>query len=281
MIIGDINKLTVKRKTDIGYMLGDDHEEVFLHNNESRYENLKEGDQVLAYLYHDFKGRLAATLYTPHLKLGESGFLNVVDVKRSLGVFVDNGVNKDLLIGKDDLPYNFNFWPMIGDRLYITPYVKGRLVGKLVSKAELELSHTNELNINDYVKGYVYETGKEGVNVLTESMHLVFVHHTQTRKTYRLGEAVDVKITRVYEHTIGGSLIKQKENMIESDAQIILDYLKDHKRMNLTSDSDPEDIRNVFGMSKKAFKRAIGNLYKQRLIEFLDNETIYIGEEDE
>ena len=281
MIIGDINKLKVDRKTDIGYMLSDGNEQVFLHNNETNHEELRDNQMVDAFLYYDFKGRLAATLSKPIITVNRAAFLEVVDVKRSLGVFVDNGVSKDLLVSKDDLPTDYLSWPTLGDKLYLTIKVKGRLVGRRPSKNEINLAHTNTVNENDKLSGFVIQIIHEGINVLTEDLHLVFVHQTQMRKSYRLGEKVDVKVIRVYEHTINGSLIKQKENMIEGDAGIILDYLEDHGKMKFNNESSPEAIMETFKLSKKAFKRALGHLYKERLITFEGEYTIFIGGKDE
>ncbi|MDD4203915.1 MAG: S1-like domain-containing RNA-binding protein [Acholeplasmataceae bacterium] len=281
MIIGDINKLKVDRKTDIGYMLSDGNEQVFLHNNETNHEELRDNQMVDAFLYYDFKGRLAATLSKPIITVNRAAFLEVVDVKRSLGVFVDNGVSKDLLVSKDDLPTDYLSWPTLGDKLYLTIKVKGRLVGRRPSKNEINLAHTNTVNENDKLSGFVIQIIHEGINVLTEDLHLVFVHQTQMRKSYRLGEKVDVKVIRVYEHTINGSLIKQKENMIHGDAGIILDYLENHGKMKFNNESSPEAIMETFKLSKKAFKRALGHLYKERLITFEGEYTIFIGGKDE
>ncbi|MDD2260188.1 MAG: S1-like domain-containing RNA-binding protein [Acholeplasmataceae bacterium] len=281
MIIGDINKLKVDRKTDIGYMLSDGNEQVFLHNNETNHEELRDNQMVDAFLYYDFKGRLAATLSKPIITVNRAAFLEVVDVKRSLGVFVNNGVSKDLLVSKDDLPTDYLSWPTLGDKLYLTIKVKGRLVGRRPSKNEINLAHTNTVNENDKLSGFVIQIIHEGINVLTEDLHLVFVHQTQMRKSYRLGEKVDVKVIRVYEHTINGSLIKQKENMIHGDAGIILDYLENHGKMKFNNESSPEAIMETFKLSKKAFKRALGHLYKERLITFEGEYTIFIGGKDE
>lgn len=282
MIIGDINKLKVERKTDIGYMLTDGKESVFLHNNETNYQELKDNQMVDAFLYYDFKGRLAATLHKPIVTINSANFLEVVDVKRQLGVFVNNGISKDLLLSKDDLPFDYLTWPTLGDKLYLTIKVKGRLVARRPSKNEINLAHANTVKENDKLAGYVIQVIPEGINVLTEDLHLVFVHQTQMRKSYRLGEKVEVKVIRVYEHTINGSLIKQKENMIEGDAQLIIEYLEDHgNKMKLNNDSSPEDIMATFKLSKKAFKRALGNLYRQRLITFEGEYTIFIGGKDE
>lgn len=74
MIIGDINKLKVDRKTDIGYMLSDGNEQVFLHNNETNHEELRDNQMVDAFLYYDFKGRLAATLSKPIITVNRAAF---------------------------------------------------------------------------------------------------------------------------------------------------------------------------------------------------------------
>ncbi len=275
---GNINKLKVLRKTDLGYMLEKNKEEVFLHNNETNYKTLNDGDYVDAFLYYDFKNRLSATLYEPLLEEGDIKFLKVVGVNSNIGVFVDMGINKDLLVSKDDLPNNKNRWPKEGDMLYVTLVVKGRLVGKIIKPSEIVKKET-DVKERDKLSGYVIEITQSGLNVLTEDLELVFVHHTQIRRNYRIGELVTVNIIRVYEHTINGSLILQKEDMIEVDAQMILEYLKKHGRTRLNNSSSPEEIKAIFPMSKKAFKRAIGNLYRKDLIKFEDDYTIYIGDE--
>ncbi|NLK13111.1 MAG: RNA-binding protein, partial [Candidatus Phytoplasma sp.] len=95
------------------------------------------------------------------------------------------------------------------------------------------------------------------------------------RKKYRLGEAVNFKIS--YQSPIGyeGSLIANKEVVRYDDAEMILEYLRNHNnKMPYTADTNSEVIQEVFNLSRKAFKRALGYLYKERLIEFIDDETI-------
>lgn len=278
MIIGNINRLKVNRKTDIGYMLSDGQSEVFLHFNESKFQDLKDNDTVDAFLYYDAKGRLSATLHTPLITIEKDAFLKVVDVKRELGVFVDMGISKDLLVSKDDLPLYYNLWPQIGDVLYLRLTHKNRLTGKPLHKSEIPVTYG--LKENTFVEGYVIKTNPEGLDVLTEQLACIFVHHTQTRTPYRLGEKVEVKIIRAYEHTLNGSLIKQKENQIDLDAQRIYEHLRVHKQMTLGNNSSPEAIFKTFHLSKKAFKRALGKLYKERLIHF-EGEITKLGEKDE
>lgn len=278
MIIGNINKLEVIRKTDIGYILGTKEEEVFLHVNESKKKSLNEGEIVDAFLYYDHKGRVAATLETPLIKLGMDAFLKVVEVKRDLGVFVDMGISKDLLVSKDDLSPDFLRWPQVGDMLYLRLVHKNRLTGKPLHRNNIPVRYN--LKENDFVDGYIIRLGENGLDVLTENLEYIFIHKTQTRDFHRLGEKVNVKIIRAYEHTLNGSLIKQKENQIDSDAKRIYEYLKVYKEMSLGNDSSPEEIFKTFHLSKKAFKRALGKLYKERLIHF-EGEYTKLGEKNE
>ena len=133
LVIGNVNKLKVLRETDIGYMLNTREEEVFLHKNESNYLELKANDTVNAFLYFDEKSRLAATLKTPFLTVDKPAYLEVVSILPRLGVFLNMGINKDVLLSKDDLPNNFNLWPKEGSKLFVSLHIKtNRLVAKMI-----------------------------------------------------------------------------------------------------------------------------------------------------
>ncbi|MFA6801443.1 MAG: S1-like domain-containing RNA-binding protein, partial [Acholeplasmataceae bacterium] len=116
LMCGYVHRLNVLRKTDIGYMLSDGNEEVFLHFNESMHQDLSVNQDVDAFLYFDQKGRVAATLQTPKITLKEPARLNVVTINDDLGVFLDMGIHKDLLLSIDELPLDRHLWPHIGDR---------------------------------------------------------------------------------------------------------------------------------------------------------------------
>jgi uncharacterized protein len=274
--IGDVNPLIVNRKTDIGYILDSNEGEVFLHNNESNHMKLAPGDQVDAFLYFDQKGRLAATLKAPYITISKPGFLSVTDVLPDLGVFLDMGISKELLLSKDDLPTDFEKWPKHGDQIYASIKIKNKLVCKIPGKDEITLKPESTLKLKDHIDAYVYKIGKEGLNLLTTSGHQIFVHNSQYKGIYRLGELVNVKIIYISEKGYSGQLSAQKEISMHDDAQEVLTYLARHDVLPLTSDSSPEDIAKYFKMSKKAFKRALGTLYKQRKITFKDDRTVLV-----
>ncbi len=274
--VGEINELVVNRKTDIGYMLDSDEGEVFLHNNESLFQELKPDDVVNAFLYFDQKGRLAATLKEPIITVGRPGFLRVSAVHEFLGVFLDMGIAKELLLSADDLPFDKEEWPQKDDVLYVSIKVKGKLVAKLVSKEEAKLQPEEPLELKKTVPARVQKIGREGVNLLTKDGHWIFVHHSMYKETLRYGQEVDVKVVYHSEKGYTGSLAPQKEIAIFDDANIILSYMIRKGDMQLTADSTPEEIYEEFEMSKKAFKRALGHLYKERKIDFVDGKTILI-----
>ncbi len=274
--VGDVSQFTVNRKTDIGYMLDTPEGEVFLHNNESMHQELTKGMLVDAFLYYDQKGRLAATLKTPYITVSRPGFLTVSAVHDYLGVFLDMGIAKELLLSSDDLPKDKGLWPQVGDRLYVSIKVKGKLVAKLISKEESRLIPEEPIELKSTVTAYVQKIGQAGANLLTLDGHWIFVHESQIKTELRYGQAVDVKVNFLSEKGYTGSLAPQKEVAIYDDANQVLSYIVRKGSMNLTADSSPEEIFAIFKMSKKAFKRAIGHLYKERKIDFIDGKTILV-----
>ena len=278
--LGTVQKYRVLRETNLGYVLTlDGKDEYFLHRNETNFQKLTIDEQVDAFLYADKKGRLALTLFKPSATINKIGLARVQDVNTQLGVFLNIGTSKDILLSRDDLPITLTEWPQSGD--YVVGKLKAKadkLVLKLSSKEEmLSQRKPGELSLNEKYKAYVYRMTPDGVNLVTESFQIIFVHHTNLRKKYRLGEEVNVKILSKNENDYSGTLIEQKELMIKNDRDLLLDYLKSHQGvMAITEKSSSEAIKKVFNMSKKAFKAAIGNLYKERLIEIHDDKIILL-----
>jgi len=155
------------------------------------------------------------------------------------------------------------------------------MVAKLASKSDIILKPQHELKIKDEFVGHVQNIGKHGLNILSKDGHLVFVHESMYQGKFRLGQKVSVAITFISDKGVNGSLIEQKEVKIFDDANKILTHIVRYGDLNLDSDSSPEDIKKVFDMSKKAFKRALGNLYKERKIDFVDGKTILVKQNEQ
>jgi len=272
MEAGLIYKLKVNRKTPIGYMLSKDSEDVFMHNNETLYE-LTPNDVVEVFLYYDSEKRLAATMTIPNATKNNPGWA-IVEDKVEGGVFLNIGISKGVLISKDYLPYDYKLWPQKGDKLFVILKEKSnRLLAKVVNNNEAKAYSLDEdIKVDDQVKAYVSRINNEGYILYTDNLSIIYLHKTQVRTTLRLGEEVGVKITRIDDRGIHSTMIDNKENMIEKDKVVILNYLKEHTF--IYEDVTPEFVLETFNMSKKAYKRAIGSLYKDRLIDFKDKKYI-------
>ncbi len=272
--IGQINKLEVLKETDIAYTLTNGNEQVFLHFNQTP-RLLKVGEKVDAFLYYDQKKRLCATLETPIITTEKYGFVEVVAIS-SGGVFVNIGINKDILLSKDYLTTSLNGWPKVGDKLPCILKVKtNQLTARIINKND-EIDQPHLLNVGDHTSGVVSKLVPGGIGIYTNKFDYVFIHKSLLRKNFRLGEAVDFKIININQYNeYNASTIQNKEFSRLSDSDDILYYLKANGGiMHLGNASSPEEISKVLHMSKSAFKRAMGNLYKQHLIEIEDHRTI-------
>lgn len=275
--VAKINKLKVLRKTDIGYILSsinNEDEQVFMHNNDTNDQKLNIGDNVDAFIYIDSKKREAATLKTPFITKDEYGLLEVVDVLPKLGVFLNLGVGKDVLLSVKELPLNFNYWPERGDFVLIKLTYHTQMLAKLIDLDEYDNPNSPDL-VKTEQEGYVAKIVNTGVFiVLKDTKDLVFIKKAEMRQRVRLGQLLEMMIT--YKTRLGyqATLVKQKEEMIDEDAKIIIDYLKRNDGvMPFTANTDSDTIIRSFKLSRKAFKRALGYLYRERIVYFEENET--------
>lgn len=279
--IGEINTLVVKKRTDLGYMLINNcDDEVLLHFQQASKE-LEIGETIDVFILLDSKRRITATCEIPFIKVGFPGFVKVANSVEDLGIFINNNVLKDPLISHDDLPTDNKLWPIIGDtvlcKLKSTPT---QLIAKLISPEEAKslFNPITTLTKFEKINAIVLKNRIEGVNLITLDGHNIFVYYKHKRRDYHIGEQVLVTINNVGENNnYNGTLLKSKVPLMTEDADTILNYLKDNNGiMNITTATDVRIIDETFNMSKAAFKRALGNLYKKRKIEFKDNKTYLV-----
>lgn len=283
---GMILELRVARKKEIGYFLTDGREEVFLHRNEARGP-LEIGEEVEVFLYHDHENRLAATMDMPYVGLDEYGWLEVVDLSSSMGIFLDNGVNKHLLVFIDDLPKLRDEWPRPGDRLLVT--IKRDRLGRMLAKpvTETEVSKfavvADESMKNKQVEGTVYKVIQAGAFLLTDEDYILFIHRDEMTERLRLGQSVRCRVSYVREDgRLNGAMRERKEVQYGEDADKLLRYLLNRDgAMPYTDDTPADVVRDKFEMSKSSFKRALGKLMKERRVEQVDGWTRVIQHEGE
>ena len=277
LLIGELNKLKVKRETDISYILTDDYEpyEVFMHFNQAT-KRLVENEIVEVFLYYDNKHRLCATMEDPIITTKKFGFVECVSQRENVGCFMNIGIAKDILLSKDILPTNIKGWPKQGDKLpCILKVKKDSLVCKIISREDIAIKNAS-LKINDTVSAYVTSFTSTGLLAVDEEYNVIYVHKSMIRKKYRIGEEIILTIININSKgEYNGSTITQKETMRLSDSEMLLNYLKEMGGIiPLGNASTPEEISKIFTLSKSAFKRAVGALYKERLIEIEDHRII-------
>lgn len=275
--IGERNELQVVRKSDLGYMLTDGTEEILLHYREA-LEELEINQKVNVYIYTDKENRKTATQAKANLTMNHPNFVRVVSRIEGVGVFVDNHTPKDVLISKDNLPYDSRLWPAEDDLVFCQLKIKkNALVAKPVNRFDvMELDTSAVYAEDEQVEAYVLRIAEKGLGLITKDRIYIFVPNAQFRGTYRLGQKVKVTITKMLIKEAYGSLNEHKELLMDEDKITILEYLKEHDgEMPLTAKSSSEAVEKLFQMSRKAFKRAYGALYKEHQIDF-DEENTYL-----
>ncbi|WP_035098309.1 S1 RNA-binding domain-containing protein [Anoxybacteroides tepidamans] len=281
---GETTILTVKREASIGYFLTNGKEEVLLHKRETE-RPLSIDEEVTVFLYQDHEGRLCATMEKPKITNHRYDWVEVVDVVPKLGVFVDIGISKDVLVSLDDLPPLPTLWPKRGDQLYCSLKTdkRGRLLAELADDEVMKQIAVKapESIFNKNIRGRVYRLIKAGSFLISDVGYIGFIHESQRRREPRLGEIVEGRVIAVKEDgTVNVSLLPRKHETIDEDADMIYRYLESRGgAMPYHDKSDPDDIQARFQMSKAAFKRALGRLMKEKKV-YQENGWTYIKREE-
>ena len=258
-------RLRVSKNTDIGTFLElPDGEKVLLPFSEQT-ERPAEGDEVTVYLFRDKGNRLTATMRRPILSVGDLGILRVSDSTR-IGAFLDNGVPKEVLLPFRDQISS----PRAGDEVLVYVYrdKSGRMAATM--RVYKHLSTTDLYKEGDRVSGFVYEVNEKlGIFVAVDDRYFGMIPASEVYKRYRYGDRVEARVIRVRED--GKLDLSPRERAyaaISSDAELILEKLREGDGFLPYADkADAALIEQVYGMSKNQFKRALGNLYKRRLVD--------------
>ncbi|MGX7148772.1 S1 RNA-binding domain-containing protein [Enterococcus ureasiticus] len=229
------------------------------------------GEAVEGFGYMNQKQEPEMTTIIPTARIGQYAFGTVTGTRRDLGAFVDIGLkDKDVVVSLDELPVMRELWPKKGDQLMVALKVdnKERIWGELADEKifkAMAKPGTEELK-NENISGIVYRLKMIGSFVLTDDFYIAFIHPSERYQEPRLGERVNGRVIGVRpDGTLNISLKPRGYEAISDDAAMILTFLEraaDHK-IPFTDKSNPEEIKQTFGISKAQFKRAIGNLMKQ------------------
>ena len=276
---GDVVKLVVKEEQESKYVLTNDNVDIPLNISEVT-EPLKVNQKIEVFLYADRRGKLAATTALPHILKGEYGWARVLNVKDREGAYVDIGTSREVLVPAEDLPKLKSLWPEPGNHLYVTLRTdrEGGLFGRLATEEKiLELYEDADPELfNKNILARPYRLLPVGTFLLgVDTPYRIFVHESERGAEPRLGSDISVRVIEVKEDgTINASMLPRVYERLSDDAEQIFKYLEDvGGKMPFGDKSSPEEIKEMFHMSKGAFKRALGTLMKANRITQEDGWT--------
>ena len=269
MKLGEKQVLTVVKIVDFGVYLGSDEERVLLPKKQVP-EGIDVGDPVEVFLYKDSSDRMIATMKEPKITIGKLAVLEVVDVGR-IGAFLDWGLEKDLLFPFKEQTVKVEK----GDRCLVSLYVdkSGRLCATM--KVYPMLRTDSPYKKDDMVRGTVYGISREfGVFVAVDNLYSALIPRREVYGRMYIGQQVEARVAEVkpdgkLDLSVRGKIPEQ----MDADARQIMEQIrKNGGFLPFTDKAEPERIKAEFGMSKAAFKRAVGRLLKQGRILIDENQ---------
>jgi predicted RNA-binding protein (virulence factor B family) len=276
MKIGQFNTLTIDRDTQVGLFLTNGKEDVLLPN---KYvpKVFEIGEEMTVFVYLDHEERPVATTLVPYIFLNEFALLRVNYINQ-IGAFMDWGMEKDILV-----PFKEQARPMEKGKRYLVYLYMDEKTNRLVASSKTNQFLDNE-NITvekgeevDLIISHITEIG---INVIINQKHKGLVYKDEVYDdSIRTGDKMKgyIKLVRP-DGKIDVSLHKQGFENIEPNSEIIMNELRASRGfLRLNDNSNPEDIKTVLKMSKKTFKKAIGLLYKEKLIEIKDDGIYLVG----
>lgn len=250
-------------------------------NESEAKEDWEEGQSVQVLIYRDRKGNMAATGYLPTIRKGTYGWAKVIKVTDRDGATVDIGSTQSAVVKAEDLPKLRELWPQVGDCLYMTLRTdrEGGLYGRLATEEKIEELYVEAPTTvyNSDLEARAYRLLPVGTFLLSvKGMYRIFVHQSERVSEPRLGQEVKVRIIEVKEDgTLNGSMLPRKQERLSDDAETVWRYLQSvGGKMPFGDKSTPEEIQEMFSLSKAAFKRALGKLMKDGKVEQQDGWTI-------
>jgi len=266
--IGKFNVLTIARSTNVGLFLTDGENDVLL---PTKYvpEEYELENEIEVFVYLDHEERPVATTLDPYIYLNEFALLKVNYINE-FGAFMDWGLEKDLFVS-----FKEQARPMEQGKRYLVYMYKDEKTNRLAASSRTNKFLTNEnieVQVDEEVDLIVSHITDAGINVIINEKHKGLMYKNEVFEDLRTGDRIIGYIKNIRpDGKIDVSRKKAGIEAIEPDAQFILEELKANKGfLGLNDDSNPEEIKTVLRMSKKSFKKAIGSLYKQKLITFSD-----------
>lgn len=265
--LGKINRLIILRDSDHGFYLdGGELGEILLPNREVP-EDVEQGDEVEVFISRDSEDRIVATSSRPVCEVGDFVMLEVKAVNRKIGAFLDWSYPKDLL-----LPFREQLRRVKpGEKVLVHVYldeVSNRIVASARTNRFLN-KRRPEYDIADEVSLLIQEVTPLGYMAIIDGQFRGLLHRERVYRTLRVGEKYDGYIAALKpDEKIDLSLEPIGYRRVTTLGDRIMTELDEEGgKLPFGDKTAPEEIRNHFGVSKKAFKQALGALYRERKIK--------------
>ncbi len=269
--LGEYQKLKAFRREDFGMLFidGDNKDEKILLPKAQVPEDMKVGDEAELFIYKDSSDRPIATINKPLITLGEIAPLKVVSLTK-IGAFLDWGLEKDLL-----LPFKEQTGDLrAGDDVLVSLYIDKSKRLCATMKLYHHFSEVSSYKKDDWVEGRVYElSGNFGAFVAVDDKYSALIPKQELSANLKVGDKVKGRVIEVTEDGRLTLSIREKAYIqMAVDAQKVLDVIDSFDGVLPFNDkANPEVIKREMGMSKNEFKRAVGRLLKEGLIEIKEN----------
>ncbi|MBP8822654.1 MAG: GntR family transcriptional regulator [Flavobacteriales bacterium] len=274
---GRTQELVILRHTGVGLFLGDSEGNDVLLPNKYVPTTFAEGDQLQVFVYRDSEDRQVATTLEPKILLDGFASLRISQVGH-LGAFADWGMEKDLLI-----PFKEQQKKLEEGRWYVVRMALDEETDRLYGSTRIERFLDNtELSVaeRDQVDLLVFGRSDLGWSVIVNGKHAGLVHASEAFRPIAIGD----RITGHVKHIRADNKLDLTLQPIgyrqynDANAELLIKRLKQHEGfLPFTDKSTPEDIQRMFGISKKAFKQALGALYKARQVRIEEQGIVWVG----
>ncbi len=270
-------KLKAVRKSELGVFLdagtGNTSDDILLHKLQQTSE-VKIGDEVNVFLYLDPKKRLTASMKVPQMREGQIARVKVINSSND-GIFLEVGAERGIFMPFKEMKGK----PQVGDLIWAKLYTdkSGRLAMTMNVSDEMRRASrpaSDELKRGDKITGSIFNIIDSGAFLLSNERNIVFISKKEMTRELKIGEEITARVMLIRDDgRISASMREQKENALISDAEKILEFMKKNNG-RINEKLSPEIIYQTFRISKAAFKRALGHLFKEKKIKRYENNFV-------
>ncbi|MDE5782576.1 MAG: S1 RNA-binding domain-containing protein [Lachnospiraceae bacterium] len=270
--LGRKQNLKVIKKTDFGVYLSDGSEERVLLPKKQVPQFLKTGDPIEVFVYKDSSDRIIATTAEPYITVGELAILEVKEMSK-IGAFLDYGLERDLLLPFKEMTEKVKE----GKKYLVAMYVDRSKRLAATMKIDRYLEPAEKYGRDAEVEGTIYEINEDiGAFVAVDNKYFGLIPKKELHGNFTAGDVVKTRVTEVRrDGKLNLSPYKKSYMQMDEDSEKIVKVIEEYNGCLPYNDkASPEVIAHDFGMSKAAFKRAVGKLYKEHRIDITEKNII-------